>query len=65
MATKLFEVPDKYIDIIDMEYDLFLWRNSSFVFYFKFRLKYVSFHYLLKYITRECVTMVTNHTVTF
>ena len=61
MATNLFEVPAKYFDILTWNLIYFIQKMFSF----KFCMKYVGFfYYSFKYLARECVTMVTNHTVT-
>ena len=64
MATNTFEVPDKYFDRLTWNMIDFI-QNFFSVFLSNFALDMWVFHYLLKYVARECVAMVTNHTVTF
>ena len=62
MATKLCKVPKNFFCILT--WNIIINKESNFVFSFKCCRNDVVFRYIIKYVARECVTMVTNHTAT-
>ena len=62
MAINLIKIPDKYLKILSWNMIFFI-QKKQFCVFFQIILKYVGFSILIKTVARECVTMVTNHTV--
>ena len=61
MTTTLFEVSNKYFDILTW---VFHTEKAILGFLSNFPHNMWVFAFLIKCVARECVTMVTNHTVT-